>query len=148
MPNRVKGPPRWATRLNAVLLRLGLRIGTQYLLTVPGRVTGRLHSTPVSVVLVGGQRYIVAGLGDVNWAKNVRAAGWAILLRGRQRQRVRLSELPVHERAPILSQFLEQVPGAARFFAVRSDPAGLAEAAARCPVFRVHHSSELDPSVL
>ena len=73
---------------------------------------------------------------------------WAVLLRGRQRQRVRLSELPVQERGPILSQFLEQVPGAARFFAVPSNPAGLAEAAARCPVFRVDQSSEPDPTVL
>ena len=61
---------------------------------------------------------------------------------------MRLSEPPVHERGPIVSQFLVQVPGVARFFGVPSDPAGLAEAAALCPVVRVDQSSELDPSVL
>jgi len=127
--------------LNVALLRLGLRIGTQHVLSVPGRSTSKLRSTPVAVVTVGEQPYIVAGLGNVNWVKNVRAAGWAFFERGRQRQRVQLTELPIRERGPIVTEFLEQVPGAARFFAAPSDPAGLAEAAARCPVFRVGPSS-------
>jgi hypothetical protein len=48
--------PRWlgpASRLNLLVLRLGLRIGTQHILSVPGRKTGRMRSTPVSLVLTG-----------------------------------------------------------------------------------------------
>jgi hypothetical protein len=51
--------PWWlgpASRLNVLALRLGLRIGTQHILTVPGRKTGRPRSTPVSLVTLDGER--------------------------------------------------------------------------------------------
>src|SRR5262249_48143305 len=55
--------PRWlkpASRVNLWLLRLGLPIGTQHILTVPGRTSGLMRSTPVSVLTVDGARYIVS----------------------------------------------------------------------------------------
>jgi len=55
--------PRWlgpASRLNVLLLRLGVQIGTQHVLSVPGRKTGRLRSTPVSLVTLNDTRYIVS----------------------------------------------------------------------------------------
>jgi len=55
-----KPPPAWLVRLNNGLLRRGLRGGSQHLLTVPGRRTGALRSTPISVADVAGTRYIVA----------------------------------------------------------------------------------------
>ena len=67
--------PRWLARLNAGLLRLGLPIGTQRVLSVPGRASGRLRSTPVSPVTVAGRRHIVATSAAADWVKNARAAG-------------------------------------------------------------------------
>ena len=99
--------PRWlgpASRVNTWLLRLGLPIGTQHVLSVRGRRTGLMRSTPVSLVTVDGSRYIVSGDG-LNWVANARAAGWGTLERGRRSERVALNELPLAERGPILRAF-------------------------------------------
>ncbi len=95
--------------------RLGLALGTQYILTIPGRKSGKLHSTPISLLAVEGKQYIVTGY-DTEWVKNARASGWGYLTRGRKRQRMSLVELPVEERAPVLRQFPVQVPHGPPFF--------------------------------
>ena len=137
--------PRWlgpASRLNLIVLRLGLRIGTQHILSVPGRKTGRMRSTPVSLVTLDGIRYVVSGEG-LTWVKNARAAGWGELLRARQRERVSLTELPPDERGPILRAFWHQVPAGrsfiARLFGLAPDASAddFEAAAPRCPVFRI-----------
>ena len=137
--------PRWlgpASRLNLLVLRLGMRIGTQHILSVPGRKTGRMRSTPVSLVTLDGVRYIVSGEG-LSWVKNARAAGWGDLARARQRERVRLTELPPDERGPILRAFWYQVPAGrsfiARLFGLAPDASAddFEAAAPRCPVFRI-----------
>jgi len=112
----VKPPPAWMVRLNVGLLRLGLGIGTQHLLSVRGRKSGAIRSTPVSIATVGSERYIVAAFADAAWVGNVRAAGEGTLARGRAEERVRLAELPVDERGPVLRAFLRQVRGGVRFF--------------------------------
>lgn len=50
--------------MNKAVLRFGLKVGSQYLLTVPGRRSGEPRSTPISVASVDGQRYIVAAFAD------------------------------------------------------------------------------------
>ena len=62
--------------------RLGLAIGTMRLLSVTGRKSSKLHTTPVSPLTVDGRRYIVAGLEEADWAKNAWTAGWGLLGRG------------------------------------------------------------------
>ena len=76
--------------LNIAVLRRGLRLGSQYLLTVRGRKTGEPRSTPVSLATVDGTRYIVAAFADAAWVKNVRVAGSATLARGGKSETVRL----------------------------------------------------------
>jgi hypothetical protein len=66
----------------------------------------------------------------------VRAAGAGTLARGRSAEQVRLVELPVGERGPILRAFLQQVQGGVRFFA-SADPEAVVAAADRYPVFRL-----------
>src|SRR5919204_6637909 len=105
--------PKWLKPLNRVIMalqRLGLAIGTMRVLAVPGRKSGRLRSTPVSPLTVGGQRYIVGGLASADWVKNARAAGWGILARGCKKERIVLIELPVEQRAHILRAFPREVP--------------------------------------
>jgi len=122
--------------LNAAVLRRGLKVGSQHLLTVPGRRTGQPRSTPISVVTHDGQRYIVAAFAEAAWVGNVRAAGEATLVRGREDERVVLTELPVEEREPILRAFLDQVRGGVRFFGPQTVEQIVADAE-RYPVFLV-----------
>jgi hypothetical protein len=134
--------PKWlkpANRLIVALNRLGISFGTWYILSIPGRKTGKMHSTPVSVLHVDGQRYVVTGF-ETQWVKNARKAGRGILARGRKKEQVVLVELPVEERPPILREFPRQVPHGVQYFEkllnLPSDPEAFAEAAPHCPVFR------------
>jgi deazaflavin-dependent oxidoreductase (nitroreductase family) len=133
----VKPPPRWIVSLNIAALRLGLKVGSQHLLSIPGRRSGKPRSTPVSIVAVGGLRYVVAAFSEVDWVKNARAAGEGVLARGRTRERVRIVELPIEERPAVLVEFLRQVPGGVRFFGLSSDPKVIVTQADRYPVFRL-----------
>ncbi len=63
--------------MNVAVLRRGLKVGSQHLLSVRGRTTGLERVTPVSLVTVDGARYIVAAFADADWVKNGRAAGAA-----------------------------------------------------------------------
>jgi deazaflavin-dependent oxidoreductase (nitroreductase family) len=136
--------PGWLKVANPVIVALqrrGLAVGTMHLLTVPGRRSGKLRTTPVSPLTVDGRRYIIAGLEGADWVKNVRASGWVVLARGRKEERVGLVELPVEERAPILREFPRKVPHGVPFFrqlhGVSADPEEFTALAPRCPVFRI-----------
>jgi deazaflavin-dependent oxidoreductase (nitroreductase family) len=133
---RVDPPPAWLVRLNSALLRRGLRIGSQYLLTVPGRTSGLPRSTPISIATVDRERYIVAAFSEAAWVQNVRASGAGTLRRGRTIEEVTLSEVPVEDRGPILRSFLQQVRGGVRFFG-RQTPGQVEAGAERYPVFRI-----------
>ena len=123
-------------RLNAALLRRGLKVGSQHLLTVPGRRSGQPRSTPISIVTHGGQRYIVAAFEGAAWVGNVRTARTGTLARGRVSESVVLTEVPADERGPILRAFLAQVRGGVRFFG-RQPPDQIVAQAEHYPVFRV-----------
>lgn len=131
-----KAPPRWLVRANTALLARGLRVGSQHLLTVRGRRTGKPRRTPVSVVTLGDNRFIVAAFESADWVRNVRAAGSGTLRRGGEVEDVRLVELPAIDRAPVLRAFHAQVRGGHRFFDAR-EPDGIVAAANRYPVFRI-----------
>ena len=135
--------PKWlklANRLIIAFNRLGMSFGTWYILSIPGRKTGKMRSTPVSVLHVNGQRYVITGF-ETQWVKNARKVGHGMLARGRRSEQVVLVELPVEERSPILREFPRQVPHGVPFFEkllnIPGDPEALAAAAPRCPVFRL-----------
>lgn len=138
--------PRWLKPANRVIMalnRLGLAIGTQHILTVAGRKSGKPYSTPVSLLTIGGARYICT-VGETGWVKNARVARVGTLARGGRSERVVLSELPEAERAAILREFPRQVPHGVQFFrqvlGIAGDPESFAAAAAQCPVFRIDPS--------
>jgi deazaflavin-dependent oxidoreductase (nitroreductase family) len=132
--------------VNAVvrpLARLGLIGPRTYLLTVPGRRTGRLWSTPVSLVSLDGERYAVAPYGERNWVRNARAAGWVELRRGRRLERLDVEELAPRAAVPVLRRYYELGRVTRQFFGVdlRSSDAEWRAEAPRHPVFRlVPHS--------
>ena len=65
--SEVKPPPLWMVRLNVAMLRRGLKIGSQYLLSVRGRKSGAMRSTPVSIATIDASRYIVAAFSEAAW---------------------------------------------------------------------------------
>jgi hypothetical protein len=139
--------PRWLKLANPVIVamqRRGVVIGTMRLLSVPGRKSGRLRTTPVSPLVVEGERYIVAGFEDADWVKNARVAGWGILARGRDKERVNLVELPLQERVPVLREFPRKIPNGVQFFrqlyGISGTPEEFEALAPRCPVFRVEEA--------
>lgn len=132
----------WRRVVNALvrpLARLGLTGPRTYLLTVPGRKTGRLWSTPVSIVREGGERWLVSPYGERNWVRNARAAGFVELQRGRHRERLEVEELSPEEAVPVLRRYYELGLVTRPFFDVTlesPDAEWLAEAP-RHPVFRL-----------
>ena len=137
--------PNWLARMlnrvDAAMASTGLG-ATHGLVTleVTGRTSGRTVSLPVVIAVVDGERYLVSMLGDnVQWVKNVRAAGGKAIVHSRAREEVRLEEVPVDQRAPILQAYLHRAPGARSQIPVNQD-APLAEfekIAAAYPVFRL-----------
>jgi deazaflavin-dependent oxidoreductase (nitroreductase family) len=121
------------------LARLGLTGPRTHLLTVPGRRTGRLWSTPVSLIELDGERYAVAPYGDRNWVKNARAAGWVELQRGRRRELMSLEELRPGDAVPVLREYYRRSMTTHSFFDVGANSSHedwLADAP-RHPVFRL-----------
>ena len=132
----------WRRGLNALvrpLARAGLTGPRTHLLTVPGRSSGKPWSTPVSIVRVGDERWLVAPYGERNWVRNARAAGWVELRRGRRRERLRVEELRPEAAAPVLREYYRLGRVTRPFFSVSldsPDAAWVAEAP-RHPVFRL-----------
>lgn len=133
---RVNRPINWVFR---TMTRLGLGASYRHVLTVRGRKTGREYSTPVDVMRVGGDRWLVAGYGPVNWTKNVRASGVATLSRGRHSQRYRVEEVGPTDAVPVLRAYLEQVRVTRAYFDAGLDSPDdtVAAEVARHPVFRL-----------
>jgi F420H(2)-dependent quinone reductase len=132
----------WRRALNALvrpLARLGLTGPRTHLLTVPGRTSGLLWSTPVSIVRIGSERWLVAPYGDRNWVKNARAAGWVELRRGPSRERLAVDELAPAEAVPVLREYYRRGRVTRPFFdtSLASSPEEWLAEAARHPVFRL-----------
>lgn len=142
------GRPNWlATVLNRCSAAVhALGIAPNYLVTleVRGRRSGRTTSLPLVMAMVEGERYLVSMLGaNVDWVRNVKAAGGHVTLRHGRREEVRLEEVPADRRAPLLKAYLQRAPGARPHLPVHKD-APLSEfeqVAAQFPVFRVVQES-------
>ena len=140
---RLSPARRAANRLVRLLLALGLMPGPTYLLTVPGRRTGRPLSTPVTLVEEGGDRWLVAPYGEVAWVRNVRAAGRITLTRGRHAETVPIHELGAADAAPVLQRYVTRVPITRPYFDATPDspPAAFIAEAPRHPVFYLGSAS-------
>lgn len=101
---------------------------------------GRLSSVVLAAVDYQGQRYLISMLGNVSeWVQTIRATdGNAIIKRGRSRQ-VKLVEIPVGERAPILKAWCQVATSGRKHLPVPYDApiADFALVAADYPVFRI-----------
>ncbi len=136
-PNRLA---RILDRGTAALYALGVAPNYLVTLEVRGRRSGRTITLPLVMVVAGGERYLVSMLGEgTNWVRNVRAAGGDATLRHGRREEVRLEELAVDRRAPVLGTYLKRAPNARAHLPITKDalPAEFERVASRFPVFRV-----------
>ena len=131
---------RILNRAFGLLVACGLGLPHNYLLEVRGRKTGRVYSTPVNVLELGGRRWLVAGRGRTQWVRNAEAAGEVVLRRGSRRARFRLRPVPDAEKPEILSAYLARFKRTVqRYFPVEAGagPRELAGYAERYPVFEL-----------
>jgi hypothetical protein len=145
---RANRQARRLARVWAAVFGLGLFPRRWVTLEVPGRKTGKLTRFPLGMAEADGQWYLVPMLGEQsNWVQNARAAGGLVTIRRGRAVPVRLVELPVSERAPILKRYLNQVPGARPHIPVSRDAplADFETMASRYPVFRVERRPAARP---
>lgn len=98
---------QWSNRAVGWLAAIGLGPKKTVVLEVRGRRSGRTRPAVVNVVEFQGQRYLVAPRGNTEWSRNARAAGEAVIRR-RRREQVRLEEVPVGQRAPVIQAYLKE----------------------------------------
>jgi deazaflavin-dependent oxidoreductase (nitroreductase family) len=126
-------------RLWVAIADVGLTPSYIVTLETIGHRTGRSSAIPLVLAEVGGERYAVSMLGEKSpWVHNVRAAGGRAVIRHGGRREVRLVEVPVDERAPVLKSYLGRAMGARPHIPVSPGaPIAAFEAVAgRYPVFR------------
>lgn len=92
----------------AGLTRLGVSVWGSRVLRVRGRKSGRLFTTPVNLLTIDGQRYLVSPRGHTQWVRNLRVAGAGELLLGRHVEPFQAVEVPEEQRPPILRTYLRR----------------------------------------
>ena len=117
-------------------------IAPNYLVTleVSGRRSGRAISFPLVMAVVDGERFLVSMLGaEAAWVRNVKTAGGRAVLHHGRTERVRLEELPLERRGPVLKAYLKRAPGARAHIPVDKDAPveQFTAIAAQIPVFLV-----------
>ena len=134
-------PTRIERAFNSIfgaLVRIGVGLPHNYVLQVRGRKSGRLYSTPVNLMDVGGALYLVCPRGRSQWVRNAEASGRVTLVRGSFRREFALTAVAAGEKPPLLKSYLDRYKTVVqRYFPV---PAGspleaFAAYAARYPVF-------------
>ena len=126
------------------LLRVGIRMGPNALLTVRGRKSGQPHTTPVALVEVHGRRWVQSPFGEVNWVRNLRAAREARITINRRSESVEAVELSTAETArffkEVLGPYVGRIPMGRWLLSLLGGGDILADpdaAAARHPVFEL-----------
>ena len=131
---------RLINRIVAKRVRAGKSVGADVrLLTTIGRKSGLERTTPVTIVEVGGNEWLVAPYGAVAWVHNLRASGTATLAKGDESLGVRAVEATPAEAAPVLKHYITEVKVVRPFFDVsHEDPvASFIDIAPGKPVFEI-----------
>lgn len=126
--------------MELVVGRLGVPVPGVRVLRVHGRRSGRLRTVPLMVVRAGGARYLVAPRGEGDWTRNLRAAGWGELMRGRDVERVRAVPVDGAERERAVGAYLRRYGWLTRsLFGVGRAPSAeeVRAVAGTRPVFRL-----------
>ncbi len=140
--------PGWFTthvfnRLIAVLTGRGVSVLGSRVLEVKGRSSGQPRRTPVNLLDLEGERYLVAPRGETQWARNLRVSGEGRLLVGKRSESFTATELGDDEKAPVLRAYLKRWKFEVGVFFDGVGPDSSDEelrcAAPKHPVFRLAH---------
>ena len=126
------------------ILQVGPLMGPNALITIRGRKSGLPRTTPVALVEIDGRRWVIAPFGDVNWVRNLRAAGRATVSVGDRRDEVTATELTGEVRAAffrdVLGPYVRKLrvgPALLAILGARDILKDPAAAAAKRPVFEL-----------
>jgi deazaflavin-dependent oxidoreductase (nitroreductase family) len=119
MSNEIRMP--WyvplLTSIMRPLLGAGIPMGPNALVTIRGRKSGLPRTLPLTVVEYTGRRWLLAPFGEVNWVRNLRAAGQATISQRGKRQEVTAVELNSEERVAffrdVIGTMARSMPAAA-----------------------------------
>jgi len=105
--------PGWFTkhvfnRAVAALTRAGISVAGSRVLEVRGRKSGEPRRTPVNLLTLDGERYLVAPRGVTQWVRNVRARGEGRLILGRRSNPFVATEISGDAQLPILREYLRR----------------------------------------
>src|SRR5215510_352272 len=134
--------PRGQRIMNAFfsrMVRLGL-IPRGNLLSVPGRKSRIMRTTPVFVLRHEGHRWLVAGFEQADWVKNLRTAGWCVLIHDRRQERVAVIEVNEPQAcAPVIREFVRRARGGRRGIKLKGNAplSDFIAIAQEHPVFRI-----------
>jgi len=142
-------------RLEARLFRIaierfGAQIDSTWILEVAGRRTAIPRFTPVKLLEVDGERYLVSLSGRTDWSRNLAAAGQAVLRHRGRALPMRAEEVPPPERPRVLRAYLAAATRAATLDLLGAgsrepDEAHLRRIAPDHPVF---HLTPLEATVI
>ena len=109
--------PKFVAMFNRVaqgMLRAGVPMGPNALITVRGRKSGEPRTTPVALIEIDGRRWVSSPYGDVNWVRNLRASGQASLTIGGRKEGVTAVELASGERVAffrdLMGPYVRRIP--------------------------------------
>ena len=130
-------------KLVAGLTNLGVSVMGSRVVSVQGRKSGEWRSNPINLLVVDGQRYLVAPRGHVQWVRNLRASGNGSLRVGRRVELFRAEELTDGDKPDIIRTYLKKWAWeVGAFFGddVRADSPieTLLQVAPGVPVFKIH----------
>jgi len=105
--------PGWFTRhvFNpsvALLTRAGVSVWGSRELRVRGRTTAEWRTTPVNLLTVDGEQFLVAPRGQTQWVRNLRVAGTGELRVGKRTQVFTATEVADADKVAILRAYLKR----------------------------------------
>jgi deazaflavin-dependent oxidoreductase (nitroreductase family) len=125
----------------ALFTRLGISLLGSRVLEVRGRSSGQPRRTPVNLLTLDGERYLVAPRGETQWVRNLRASGEGRLLLGRRSEPFTATEIDDEHKVAILRAYLKRWKSEVGVFFDGVGPDSpeeeLRKAAPKHPVFRL-----------
>lgn len=125
----------------AWLTRRGISLKGSRILEVRGRKSGQWRRTPVNVLTLGDERYLLAPRGHVQWTHNMRAVGGGRLVLGKKVEEFTAVEVTDDAKPPILRAYLERWKAETGVFFDGTGPDSsdeeLRTIAPKHPVFRI-----------
>ncbi len=109
-------------RVAKFLLRAGVPLAFNRLVTIRGRKSGLPRTTPLAVIEVSGRRWVWAPWGEVEWVRNLRAASRATITVRSHQEEVCATELDPAQRVgffrDILGPLARSFPGGVSFIRI------------------------------